>query len=342
MKNKIIYINSILLILLLLFTGCKKTNDYSKNPEIINSIYFNTIISIKFYDKTPKNVKQKIENLCKYYDTLLNKYNKKSDIYKINNSPNKEVQIKKETFEILQYADKYYLNTDKNFNYKINPLVSLWGINTDNPKVPEQHLIENAIKKINNANFKIYKKNINNKSKYYALSSEKNLIDLGGIAKGFIADKIKIILDKEKIAHVLINLGGNILALNGKANGDKFNNAIKSPFKEDEPILSLKCNNISIVSSGQYERNFTENQKVYGHILDLKTGYPVDNDLEQVTIFSKNSTLADAYSTACFVMGLENSLDFINKQKNVHAIFIDKNKQIYYSKNFPYKVKEYK
>ena len=155
------------------------------------------------------------------------------------------------------------------------------------------------------------------------LKDPNSAIDLGGIAKGYIADKLKEYLESEGIKHAIINLGGNVLTLGGKLNGEPFRIGIQKPFDESgAPITSVEATDLSVVSSGNYERYFEVDGKIYHHILNPKTGMPYDNHLYGVTILSKTSVDGDALSTVCYSLGLEKGMELIKSLDGVEALFI--------------------
>ena len=149
------------------------------------------------------------------------------------------------------------------------------------------------------------------------------MIDLGGIAKGFTADEIEKILRERNIKSVIINIGGNIKVLGKKIDGSKWRIGIQSPFSSRGNYIGmLSIMDLSIVTSGTYERYFESKGKTYHHILDTTTGYPVDNDIMSVTIISKKSIDADGLSTAVLVLGIYSGMNIINKLKDVEAIIL--------------------
>ena len=157
-------------------------------------------------------------------------------------------------------------------------------------------------------------------------------IDLGGIAKGFVADKIKSYMVQTGVTSAIINLGGNIVTIGGKKNSGNFNIGIQKPFGSSEEYSAIvKGSNLSIVTSGSYERYFKQDGKIYHHILDTKTGYPVDNRLLSVTIISEDSLSGDALSTSCFALGLKKGMRLIENTPEIEALFIDKDYKIHTS-----------
>ena len=159
------------------------------------------------------------------------------------------------------------------------------------------------------------------------------MIDLGAIAKGYIADQIKNYLLKENVKSALINLGGNILCV-GKKQENPFIIGVTNPQQTSDSLFSLKINDLSVVTSGTYQRFFEIDSKKYHHILNPKTGYSYENGLSSVTIISKKSIQGDALSTVCFSLGKEKGLELLNSLEGVSGCFIDENNQVSYSKAF--------
>ena len=167
-------------------------------------------------------------------------------------------------------------------------------------------------------------------------------IDLGGIAKGFIADDLKKYLLGQGVKGALINLGGNVLCIGGKEEGEPFYVGIQQPFAQrSQTIAAVAVKDVSVVSSGIYERYFkTEDGAMYHHIINPVTGYPYKNDLLGVTILSENSVDGDGLSTACFALGREKGIEYINSLEGVYAVFITEDEKLWYSDGFEQFLKE--
>ena len=149
-------------------------------------------------------------------------------------------------------------------------------------------------------------------------------IDLGAIAKGYIADKIKTFLVDKGVKSAIINLGGNVLCIGQKRTGTNFNIAVKKPFSDNGEYMELlSINDSSVVSSGTYERYFySDDGTFYHHILNPETGYPYDNSLCDVTIISHESYIGDCLSTTCFVLGVDKGMELIESLDGIEAIFM--------------------
>ena len=167
---------------------------------------------------------------------------------------------------------------------------------------------------------------------YRITMPEGTILDLGAIAKGYIADKIKDYLLAHDVTSAMINLGGNVLCVGGKSDSKDFTVGVKKPFTQsNELLLTLNLRDCSVVSSGTYERYFYENDTFYHHILNPATGYPYDNRLTDVTILSAVSLDGDCLSTTCFALGLDDGLALIESLDNIEAVFVTTDGSIYYS-----------
>ena len=151
-------------------------------------------------------------------------------------------------------------------------------------------------------------------------------IDLGAIAKGYIADRVRDYLHKEGAGLGLINLGGNIQTLGSPEGG--WSVGLKKPFAGDALIGAMAVENRSVVTSGTYERYFEQNGRRYHHILDPRTGYPLDNELDSVTIVSKDSIDGDIWTTLMYGMGVEKGCAALRARPDIEAIFVTKTKEV--------------
>lgn len=311
-------------ILIFNLTACGKSDN---QPVSSTNFYFDTSVTITIYDwdsdAEPESVIKECFAMCNHYDKLFSRTYTDSDVSKINNSNGKSIEVNSVVSEVIEDGIKYGNLTDGAFDITIAPLSSLWNIGNQNADIPSETDIEEALPWINYRNITVDNDNIKLK-----LPNAK--IDLGGIAKGFIADKLKSYMTSKGITSAIIDLGGNILTIGGKTSEEDFTIGVKKPFSENagEYAATIKVNGKSVVTSGVYERYFEKDGKIYHHILDPKTGYPVDNTLNSVTIISDKSEDGDALSTGVFVMGLDQGLELINSLENTDAIFITKENKI--------------
>lgn len=240
---------------------------------------------------------------------------------------NKEAEFPKEIYDFVKDSYTFSNNSSSVFNPSLGGVIKLWDIGGENPRIPS----DEELSSINtNAKEVVFDDDTNTISIPYNMD-----IDLGGIGKGYVADKLKSFLLSKNVKSGIINLGGNILLIGEKDKNTNWTIGLQKPFANagvSYILLSLK--DVSVVTSGPYERYFEDNGKIYHHILDPKTLYPSDSDIVSSTIISSDSTLADALSTTCFILGSEKALDFLKNYPQVEAVFLLKNDKIVFSDNF--------
>ena len=300
----------------LLLSGCSlKTQE----PISKTGIYFDTVIQIDIYDSNDTKLLNKCFEYCESFEQTISRTIETSEIYKINHSKGNPVEVSDVTLELLQKGIEYGDLTNGKFDITIAPLMELWDFKNNSGDVPSHDDILEALSHVNYKNIVIDGNKV-------SLSDPDAAIDLGGIAKGYMADYLKEYLISEGIENALINLGGNILTVGSKPDGTPYYLGIQKPFdKQGTTITSVKVTDSSVVSSGVYERYFEVDNTLYHHILDTTTGYPCDNNLLGVTILSEKSVDGDALSTSCFVLGLDAGHKLIKTLDGVEAIFITEN-----------------
>jgi thiamine biosynthesis lipoprotein len=188
------------------------------------------------------------------------------------------------------------------FNIAIRPVTALWRIGHDDARVPSNDELKAALSKVDYHNVVINGTDITLKNKA--------AVDPGGIAKGYAADRVAGLFREMDIKNALITLSGNIYVLGKNEDSEDWQIGLQDPAHETAYIGVLFVSDTSVVTSGSYERYSDIGGVRYGHLFDPQTGYPVENDLLSVTIISEDSALADAYSTALFVMGSEKAQKF--------------------------------
>lgn len=297
----------------LILTGCSIK---AKEPISKTGIYFDTVIQIDIYDSSDTKLLNQCFEYCESFEQTISRTIETSEIYKINHSKGNPVEVSDMTIELLQKGIEYGDLTNGKFDITIAPLMELWDFKNNSGDVPSHDDILEALSHVNYKNIVIDGNKV-------SLSDPDAAIDLGGIAKGYMADYLKEYLISEGIENALINLGGNILTVGSKPDGTPYYLGIQKPFdKQGTTITSVKVTDSSVVSSGVYERYFEVDNTLYHHILDTTTGYPCDNNLLGVTILSEKSVDGDALSTSCFVLGLDAGQKLIKTLDGVDAIFI--------------------
>ncbi len=315
---------SLLLILCMLSASLSGCSLPSSEQTISKSgFYFNTVIQITLYKSSYESLLEDCFSLADTYESYFSNTVSDSDISNINNADGAFVEVHDETIELLKKGIYYGDLSDGNFDITIGKLSDLWNFSTyalldevPESAVPTDDEIQEALKTVDY-------KGVTIDGNKVALSNPDSKLDLGGIAKGFIADKMKAYLEENGVESGMINLGGNVLTLGKKADGSSYTIGIQKPFSEDgEAIASVEVADKTVVSSGVYERYYEIGDKFYHHILNPHTGYPYDNHLLGVTIICDDSVDGDGLSTTCFTLGLEDGMALIESLDDVEAIFI--------------------
>ena len=301
------------------FSGC--TNKKVLPPQ--SKICMDTVCSINaFKDGTKEfysSIFERLDSIEKKFSLTI----PDSEICRVNkNAGISSVEVSKEFLYVVNTAQKISELTDGALDISANPLIELWGINTDHAKVPDEDEIKAAMEKVD------WKK-IKTDGNSVFLEEKGMSINLGAIVKGYAADEIIKILKSNKVKKAVVDLGGNIYMFGKKNDGSLWNVGVKNPKEPNaSPMLKISTAENSIVTSGNYERYFERDGKRYHHIFDTKTGRPSDNGTASATIACKRSILADCLSTAFFVMGEDKAAEAIPSiekefKTEIGVVFID-------------------
>jgi len=206
-----------------------------------------------------------------------------------------------ETVSLADFACKVSEFTDGAFDITVSPLCDIWGFWNNEFRVPTENEISETLKYTGYENIQIDESEI--------ILPEGFAIDFGGIAKGYTGDCISRLLKEKNISSAVIALGGNIHTVGRKTDGNLWKIGIKDPFGEKDYYGTVSVEDCAVVTSGGYERYFEDNGKTYQHIINPLTGHTAESDVKSVTVISQNGTLADALSTAFYVMGSEKTAE---------------------------------
>ena len=305
------------LLSLMLLPGCsaeQKTQGKDLPKETRVGFYLDTVVTLTAYTDKPELLEQALET-CGEYEQMLSRTIEGSDVWKINHADGKTVTVHSETAEVLRTALQVSELSGGAFDITIAPASVLWDFKSDTHTVPDADAIAKAAELVDYRKIRI---EVNDVTLPAGM-----MIDLGGIAKGYIADAVKEQLTAAGIDSAILSFGGNIVAIGLKPG--------KLPWKVgiqdiDEPtgttmMVSLNYGG-STVTSGIYERGFEQDGVVYHHILSSETGWPVQNELASVTIFSDSSMWGDALATAAFALGTDQGAELIERIDGVEALFI--------------------
>jgi thiamine biosynthesis lipoprotein len=328
MKSKTIGL-AISICLLLSVTGCradKTTGGYEKVEK--SEFLMGTVVTIKVYDRDinkADSAAEKALDRIREIEGLMSATQKNSEVDLINqNAGKKPVKVSADTQRVVEKGLYYGRLSGGLFDITVGPLVKLWGIGTENPQVPREQELKNALELTDYRDVEV-----NGEKGEVYLKRRGMGLDLGGIAKGYAADEAKKVLAGEGIKHAIINLGGNVLAIGARYDGTSWNIGIKDPEEPAKGLLGIvRITDATIVTSGDYERYFEKDGKRYHHILNPFTGYPGNGEVRGVTIFTSSSFDADALSTTVFLLGVEKGMDLVENLEGVEAIVVTDDRQV--------------
>lgn len=334
-KRKKIVAALVLATILVILTYIFNNYLFQQEPLVKNGFYFNTIIAIQLNDSQDESLIDTCFDMANTYEHYFSRTLKGSDIYNINHANGAPVEVHDETAELIRYGIAFGDLSGGVFDISIGALTDLWDIPNNNGTIPAQSQIDAALATVDYRQITVDGNTV-------TLGNPDAALDLGGIAKGYVADRMREYLNANGACEGFINLGGNVLTLGQKANDEPYHIGIRKPFGEDgETITAVDVTDRSIVTSGRYERYFEKDGHIYHHILDPKNGYPYDNGLNGVTILSDSSMAGDALSTICFALGQEKGTEFLSSmpsndflnpilaaETTLQAIFIDENNEM--------------
>ena len=336
-------IYSVIALLLFLATVIFFFNRYAftasqNEPITVTDYKLNTYVTVTIYDSTDTALLDECIALCDKYEMIFSRTNPESELYKLNHGMLKQSAdgyhtVSDELYEVISVGKKYSELSDDAFCIAMEPLTSIWNFTDGMGIVPDNAHIDTVLPFLKSEDVHLRAPN------EVAFVNKGMGIDLGAIAKGYIADKMKEYLISKGVNSALIYLGGNVLCIGEKETG-AFKIGIEKPFDVDgDPAAVVSISDASVVTSGTYERYFEKDGEFYHHILDKNTGYPIENGLTAVTIISSSSTDADALSTTCFSLGLEKGMELLESLDDADGFFITDDREYHYTEGFEEKYK---
>ncbi len=325
MKKKI----SLIIFLLFLITGCtNQLNQYNHNY-----LYMDTYINIKIYSDNKEQVNETFKEIDKIYNNyhqLTDRYNEYDDIvniYYINNilENNEDIIIDEKLYDILEIGIDFYYQSEGLINITLGNVIDIWKeYKENNWGIPTYEKLASS-GSINNEDI-ILKDN-------YTITKRNNVsIDLGTIAKGYATEEVGRYLEGIGLNKYLINAGGEV-KVGFHYNNDTYKIGIENPKNPNDIYRVVSGNNITVATSGGYERYYEYDGKRYHHIIDPLSLFPPQHILS-VTVITDNSTLGDLLSTMLFIMPIEKGLDYVNNLDNVEALWYITAEEIYFSKGY--------
>jgi len=304
-----LFIRRLTSIVALLFIYCA-SKEFNYSRFIVGSS-----CEIKFYcntETTARQITHEIDSELVRLDSLLNRFSEKSLVTALNRSS--RVKAPQDIIYLFSLSDSLSRLTEGLFDISVAPLLELWGFYSREFKVPDSTEISDTRKLVDYTTIQIKPDSI--------IIPEGMNVDLGGIAQGYAADRVKKVLDKYRIESAIINIGGEIVAIGQSSKGRPWRVGIKNP-RGEGIIETVELKDYALSTSGDYEKFFMIDNKRHPHIINPKTGFPA-LDFASVTVFADNASFADAMATAVAIMGPDQGIKFLDSL-GIHGI-------IYYEK----------
>ena len=299
--------------------GCEK----QRQTEPISETRFllNTVCTITIYDMTDSDLLRSAFELIERYEAVFSVTIEGSDVWRVNEAGGETVEISYHTANMIRSAVDFAGASGGMFDITIGRLSSLWDFSSDSP--PEQQSITGALQTVD------YKQIVLDEHSM-RLNDPAARIDLGGIAKGYIADMVAVFLMENGVESAVIDLGGNIIAVGHKPDGTLWRIGVREPFGQYGQLLGvLETGQAAVVTSGIYERSFVYEGILYHHILDPFTGKPASSDVISATILSENSMTGDVLSTVAVLIGSQKAVQlFEQTQGYIGAVMVLENGEL--------------
>jgi len=286
-------------------------------------------ITLTIFHEDAQNLLLQSEQLLHLYKNRFSANDADSELMEINlQAGKKAVQVHPELFELIELGKKHSIAANSHLNIAIGPLVQTWRIGFSDAKLPSEEEIQRLLKitdpeeiVLNDSNREVY------------LSKEGMRIDLGALAKGYIADKLKEFLVEQGVQSGIIDLGGNILTIGENPTFHRpWRIGIQNPVLDrGEHVAVIEVSDASVVTSGIYERQLVVDGKTYHHIFDRTTGYPMETELASITIVAEKSVDCEIWTTRLFGQNPYDIIEEIEQQPGLEAFVITKNQKMMYT-----------
>ena len=286
-------------------------------------------ITLTIFHENAQQLLLQSEQLLHLYKNRFSANDADSELMEINlQAGKKAVQVHPELFELIALGKKHSIAANSHLNIAIGPLVQTWRIGFSDAKLPSEEEIQRLLKITNPEEIVL---NDSNREVY--LSKEGMRIDLGALAKGYIADKLKEFLVEQGVQSGIIDLGGNILTIGENPTFHRpWRIGIQNPaLDRGEHVAVIEVSDASVVTSGIYERQLVVDGKTYHHIFDRTTGYPMETELASITIVAEKSVDCEIWTTRLFGQNPYDIIEEIEQQPGLEAFVITKNQKMMYT-----------
>lgn len=311
---------SLLLIALCMLLIIPQTGCGAKEPVSQEFFCLDTVCTITVYGQSQSKAESVIEEavqMCTDYENMLSRTVKGSDVDRINRAGCKPVEVSDDTVEVIKKGIAFGELSNGKFDITIGAVSSMWDF--DESIKPDDAAIKSALKTVDYNQVTIDGNKV-------SLGIEGAMLDLGGIAKGYIADRVTEFLKDNGVQQAIINLGGNVVAIGEKEENTPWVVGIERPYSDRTAIIgALEAADETVTTSGVYERCFENGGELYHHVLDPETGYPMDTASEAVTVQGPAgmSAESDAFGTMFLMLGQKESKKILEQYPDFCVAFID-------------------
>jgi len=340
-NSRLIYF--VLIISCLLFiSGCSKGDKLYKETEIVMDTFCSITVVSPSKERAQEAIKAGFAEI-KRLEHLLNYFSPDSEVTAINKAAGiRPVKVSRDTLDVIKKAIEVAQMTGGAFDPTVGPVIKLWKFSkpTPNPSLPSQKAIRDALRLVDYGKIKI-----NEATSEVYLEKKGMELDLGGIAKGYAADRAIEVIKAKGIRSALVAIAGDIKGFGLKPDRKPWKIGIQNPRPEDsnsskkweDIFATLYLNNRAISTSGDYQRFFMKDGKRYHHILNPETGYPATSNLISVSVIAPEGYLADSLSTAIFVLGYQKGLALLESM-GLDGVIVDVSKRVFITRDLRKKI----
>ena len=312
-------------------TSCKQNTPKELYKFTSEQNYMGTVFVITAIDELEEKAQHAVELAYKEVERieqLISSWDENSETAAINrNAGVKPVKVSEELFNLIERSKKVSELTGGVFDISFASIDKIWRFDGSVTSIPSETDIKSSVEKIN------YKNIILDNANQTVFLKEKGMkIGFGAIGKGYAANRCKALMIKEGIKSGVVNAGGDLITWGKQKNGNEWSIGIADPTKKEDAMSWLKISDLSVVTSGNYERFIEIDGTRYCHIINPKTGWP-SKALNSVTIISSDAEIGDAMATSVFILGKEKGLQLINQMQGIECFIIDENDELFASKN---------
>ena len=328
---------TILIFFLLLLTGCGLKKEEAFSGKTMGTTYHIKVVAGMF--TRTADLQRKIDVRLEDINKSMSTFRKDSEISRFNafQKVGEKFKISDDFFNVLTVAQKIYEETAGAWDGTVKPLVDLWGFGNGKIRdtVPPKSQIKALLSEVGFDNIEILPDHYLVKKKAYIT------LDLASIAKGYGVDQLAVLIRDNGLNNFLVEIGGEVFASGFRKDGKKWRVGINRP-QENAPYKQvyrvIEIHDKGFATSGDYRNFFEVHHQRFSHIIDPRTGYPVDNGVVSVSILADECTFADGLATAVMVLGPKKGIELVNRLEATECFIVTHNKNgalvDHYSKGF--------